>query len=283
MIFGIFFYLVVKSFMSPFLSLHYFIMKPGRPKHHYIMHNNFLIGVYDSSDDEDVFFKKRRNTGIIVPRSQPSTEDEYTSDNEDIFKEQHKPSLVDEFTQTIFVPSLTHSNAVIFDEFVPTLRQSNAVLIPPQAWILTVQVPDDQREYLKKFQIFEDINEATECSFIYALRQSGIPELKLTEMKTHLKSQNPQELFDLCKQANINVALRKYKKKPDGSISSISVKLEFQKNGMKYIYLGSPAVTASFIVGLILIDNHYMIRPTDTNAIQKIIIMINSGKIIPYN
>ena len=231
-------------------------MRPYRSKKFIHLPNNFITVVDETSDDdEDIMFKKRRHIGIVVPSSQPVSEDE----------EIRIQTLMIELTQCFQV--------------LPSLPS----LLIPQAWLIVGEVPNNQREYLKQFQIFEDKNEANECSFIYALSQSGIPESILTEMKSHLKSQFPQELFDLCKQANINVALRKYKKKPDGSISSISVKLEFQKNGMKYIYLGSPAVTASFIVGLILIDNHYMIRPTDTNAIQKIIIMINSGKIIPYN
>ena len=231
-------------------------MRPYRSKKFIHLPNNFITVVDETSDDdEDIMFKKRRHIGIVVPSSQPVSEDE----------EIRIQTLMIELTQCFQV--------------LPSLPS----LLIPQAWLIVGEVPNNQREYLKQFQIFEDKNEANECSFIYALSQSGIPESILTEMKSHLKSQFPQELFDFCIQANIHVAIRKYKRNPNGTLRTTSVKFEFTKNGAKYQYLGAPIATASHTVHLILIDDHYMIRPSPIYFMQKIIEMINSGTIKPYN
>ena len=246
-------------------------MKPGRAKIHY--YQRHFITKDEETSDEDNLFKNRRFIDEIAERSQPfttsTTEDDEEEVNDFLLRcesgVQCKPLLVDVFTQTFI------------DSFLPSLP------IPPQAWLINGQVSNEKQEFLKQFQIFKDITEATECSFIYALRQAGIPELKLIDMKTQLKSQKPQKLFDICKNANIHVVIRRYLRKPDGNISTVSKDLKVQKERISYSYIGAPAETASFNVRLVDIDGHYMIRPKQVYYIQKIIKMINKGKIIPYN
>ena len=252
---------------------------------------------FSSSSDDDIpyFFQRRNLSGAFAGPSQPSSSDDEFSEDTPIRHyepQDFEDESFDSDEEVIHPMNFFHSNFNIPPVNIPLSISSpldysfpadipNILNIPPsqvrsqiinssyyrkedeniRSFFVSSHIPKIVLKYLKRLQIFtRQREEMNEWSLIWALKQKGIPDDIIFNIKSDPNHKVLTILSGLCEDNLITLRIYRYLGDEAFKYKQRTKVVPVRHNGKRNNYLGIDPKRSQTIIDLYYYDGHYFLK-----------------------